>query len=273
MEEFEVDEEEYTGAAVFVEADDNVPSMPEEFYQNVEHFLARGPPKIKGEKKKKKGIDEEPKPSRQGTTLPMLPNPTKSKADLPPRPIQPVVASKVYAKSEKSKLKEIDPNLLMQAFAYTEQLAREAIVDEDEDGTGGKTGSAPQRSRPSNQRDLPLHPHTAPVDLGREESAPRRQAPKGSGKSGGAGVVKRLRSKTQAHTDSGPPPAGFTVSAIAEEDLKKNTVDFDALVANFEQGITLQKLQDELKSSKLSMQRSEDFMKQLARDLRSSKLK
>jgi hypothetical protein len=56
----------------------------------------------------------------------------------------------------------------------------------------------------------------------------------------------------------------FDVTVDSEVDSKKNAINFDELVANFQNGTTLKKLQRELEISKQSMQRSEAFLKSLS---------
>jgi hypothetical protein len=89
--------------------------------------------------------------------------------------------------------------------------------------------------------------------------------------------VKKLRSRSQASTITATAAAfdadnhsirgeAFRVAVEAEVDPRKNAVDFDDLVANFQDGITLHKLRRDLEESKRSMKRSEDFLRQLSKD-------
>jgi hypothetical protein len=247
---------------IAVTVDDVAPAMPTDFYENFEHFLSRAAPSLKVEKvknKSKRELEQEiaHEFSKKASSLPVLPHiqkktGTKSQ-DLPPRPIVPVVTSKVaeamHGKSKKSNNnKDLDIDLLQQAFQYVAQLS-DSAHDESSNDTG----------------DIRRHPSSAPERVTPEKAKPRG---KNSGLSAASGkkngVVKKLRLKTQQNDFE---DGSFNISAAAvEEESKKALFDVDALVANFEQGITMHKLQAELNSSKESMARSEAFMRQLARE-------
>lgn len=234
------------------------PVMPTEYYQSVEYFLSRAPPKLQGstsdkEKRKKKPDASDEKPP------PVLPQITKnSRADGSSKPkVQSKVSASIKGTAKAGPTqRNIDPNLLMQAFAYTDQLVREAEEEE------AKGGSAPHMTRPPLPgSDQSNHPRSAPYDLDADTGGSQNQKGGNGGRQKSkkkGGVVKKLRTQTQN--------AGFSVPVMAEEDHQKAAMDFDSLVANFQQGITLQKLQSELAASQQSMKQSEDFMKQLTRE-------
>lgn len=56
----------------------------------------------------------------------------------------------------------------------------------------------------------------------------------------------------------------FNVSNDLDSDNRRNPINFDELISNFQGGVTLQKLRKELEQSKQSMKNSENFMKQLS---------
>lgn len=260
-----------------------VPSMPDEYYHHVDEFLKRDPPKLKitDKTKKKKSLQQ----SDQIPIEAMKPSvllPSIGKRDIPkslPRqeliaPPKPKAVSKV-ASSIKAKnpgqSKRLDENLLLQAFAYTDKLAREALEEENE--IIQSTKSRPPQ--PGNWEDERALTRSAPIESSGDDFAPvmKPRASSGSGsvqksKKGSGGVVKKLRSQTQSDPSSASKggSSGFVVATMSEDDGQKAPLDFDSLVANFQQGVTLQKLQAELQASQQSMKRSEDFMKQLAKE-------
>jgi len=109
-----------------------------------------------------------------------------------------------------------------------------------------------------------------------------KSAPGGAKERAGAGLVKRLRESTQHQSHQASSgnallagaggsrkhhqgSADFSVTAVSEDDSgSRKTNDFDALVANFQQGLTLRKLQEELAASQSSMRRSEHAFRELA---------
>lgn len=244
------------------EVEDVAPVMPTEYYENFESFLSRGPPKLKIDKLKTKSKRELELEIAQEfsakAAVPVFPQISQKKGkqqqELPPRPVGVTATSKVAAtlqgKGNKPS-KDIDTNLLLQAFNYVAQLSSQDI-DDDEAGHDSQPhqhpSSAPERRSPHKEYS--------------SGKGGRPSASDGGGKK--AGVVKKLRQKTQQRDAMGDH--AFMVSAASEEELssKKAQLDFDALVANFEQGITLHQLQAELNSSKASMAKSEEFMRQLA---------
>jgi hypothetical protein len=208
------------------------------------------------------------------------------------------VKSKIYSDAKKGSRAQvhIDHNLLQEAFAYTEMLIKNAMEEETvENGAVGisrdtashKTGSNPA-NKPSDRTKSVSAPNHHEISSSVLESAygdgrpPLRKhigSHTGTGsshKSGAAvGVVKKLRSRSQASNITATAAAfdadhhssrsdAFRVAV--EADPRKNAVDFDDLVANFQDGITLHKLRRDLEESKRSMKRSEDFLRQLSKD-------
>ena len=239
-----------------------------------------------------------------GLMFPRLVPPIRVRNDEATPPEPPVKASKVkskiYSDAKKGSRAQvhIDHNLLQEAFAYTEMLIKNAMEEETvENGALGisrdtatrKTGSNPA-NKPSDRTKSVSAPNHHEISSSVLESAygdgrpPLRKhigSHTGTGsshKSGAAvGVVKKLRSRSQASNITTTATAfdadhhssrsdAFRVAVEAEVDPRKNAVDFDDLVANFQDGITLHKLRRDLEESKRSMKRSEDFLRQLSKD-------
>lgn len=78
-------------------------------------------------------------------------------------------------------------------------------------------------------------------------------------------MVKKLRNQTNGMN---PNPNAFQTAPDQEKlnSQHTNKLDFESLVCNFEQGLTLKKLQQDLLESKNSIQKSETFMKQLTKE-------
>jgi hypothetical protein len=259
-----------------VEVNEEPEAMPQEYYHGVDSFLSKPAPKIKISKKNSKS-ETQIRPSinndeinygvRKGEgILPRIggdkqpPKPPSSNK-LGPTGIKSKVASIRSNKPVNTKSKTIDTNLLMQAFSYTEQIVREEILEEQQamiadNYSNGQVSSAPNTRRPTNK-----YGENNPLMQQQPRSAPTGSKKQVAGKKGkGNGLVKKLRGGITADN------TGFGVATIHESDSRRNALDFDSLVANFEQGVNLQKLQDELKQSKASIAKSENFMRELARE-------
>jgi hypothetical protein len=150
--------------------------------------------------------------------------------------------------------------LLDQAFQYIDRIQQENILDEC-------NPLMDQRQSAS----APLLDRSNEVNTG---VMPPRNDRKGNTSSSGSiekkkksnnGVVKKLRSQTQANANSNKTSFD-TSSAPQEAGSARNVVDFDALVANFENGITLNQLKAELERSKESMKKSEDSMREITKE-------
>lgn len=276
------------------EIDDKAPEMPQHFYKDVESFLMMAPPKLKETGTKK--VKNAPKAPPVGVQLPdIYSNKLGGGESGPPRP--PVVASKVrsklHANTNKTKTQtQFDHSLLREAFAYTDKLLKEAIIEEaaaggqageygEHDGSrqpaprgsskkltgkSGSAGAAPQGK--------PLASRTAPIES--VYMAPHTDHQGGSGnrkKGDGAGkdrksVVKRMRAKIPSEAAmygaNNDTEGTFNVSNDLDSDNRRNPINFDELISNFQGGVTLQKLRKELEQSKQSMKNSENFMRQLS---------
>lgn len=280
---------------------DKAPEMPQHFYKEVESFLTREPPKVKDFSSKKiKNLGGKP-PS---ASAPMLPDiyarQSYVPAEAPPKPpqAQSKVREKLLSSTSKPKSSKqsagLDHNLLREAFAYTDRLLKEAIIEEASSQGAGTDHNEdyPHRQPPigksngkksNNSSQLRGQPsRTAPIESiymaphNDVYQATRKKADSaGSSRTGGpkGGAVKKLRAKIPSESalgygnDGSSEGAGFNITSEAELDSgKRNPINFDELISNFQGGITLQKLRKELEQSKQSMKNSENFMKQLSKE-------
>jgi uncharacterized spore protein YtfJ len=260
---------------------DKAPVMSSEFYDQVETFLRREPPKIgdsmkdgkSNKKKKKDGIADSDYPAQEFTQIPTLPP-----VNLPKRQAESINEAKPYRKkasdASSKKHKYIDSQLLKEAFAYTDDLLRNAVLEEaaayqlennDHHGRGMKkpAGAASQKERKT---------HSAPA----AEAAGDREylfygAPTGKGKNAPVNIVRSLKSKKKQGGGGGsgggrPVHADdFFVKKEDEVDLKRNPLNFEELVANFQQGITLERLRQELAESNKSLKQSNSAIRNIMR--------
>jgi len=280
------------------------PEMPKEFYDHVETFLKKPPPKMKASKRFANDF-----PEGEGVVVANK-KVVKKKNAVVPKASSTKTTVMLLAGS-KGKTKFIDEDLLRQAFEYTDQLSKEAAVDEEMEAaeklaaaaasedkralatmnrlarSGITVNSAPVVTMGQQPRSAPP---SVPISSKKGPSVALGSKKPGNATKGlsGISVVKRLRVQTggaitfssrgdqfpsnnnregsagQGRATSG---GGFDVSGVAvEEDLRRNVLDFDALVANFEQGLTISKLKTELQQSKSAMEASEQFMRKLAQD-------
>jgi hypothetical protein len=316
------DDGEYASSE-YVGDEEHVPKMPEHFYSDVDSFLSRPPPKVKGQGKKSRAKERLDEQITKSASLPVI---------MPPRQKAPKmqVESKVNTGRTKGPGKKhggytqrpLDMSLVQQAFQYTEQLQQAALDDElmngaeDDEGraTGGhrmkKSGSAPSASASGRDRergDPRQHAKTTATGIATNSSdkGPSRvMMSQEEGIYGGTGsgsnrplnqsaaaaaaapkkskgnMAKKLRTRTQSSDTGGKAAAmaaayssstgGFDTSVQQEVTMGRNAVDFDALVANFEQGLTLQKLRAELNESKENMEKSKQAMRQISKQASST---
>lgn len=281
--------------------DDKPPDMPVEFYHQIDQFLNKPPPSLEGgnasndkdRKKKKKqqqAADKPPLPA-EDATLPNLP--PAAGTERKPKKADKAVAGKVYAQPAPPAQRVIDPRLLKEAFEYTDQLLREAVVEEalekqaqavpSSKGKGPSNGiarkfAAAMESHAAHDEDAAsmayshsagaMFPRSAPAEMISTKRA--GMGSKKGGGSGGMGAVKMIRSlKNKAPAGDGPrralpPPAeDFVVARENEVDPKRHPVDFDNLVANFQSGASLDRLRKELADSQHSLAQSEEVVRKL----------
>lgn len=239
--------------------DDQVPLMPDDYYQNFEEFMRKGPPKISGDKLKKQSNKSDNKNENSAAEK-------GNKISLP--------QIKKREENNNSLKKKIDPKLLAQAFAYVDEISQQDIVEEDNEMDKSKSNTSQNFINPPrlgiNPYDAPPHPRSAPPEITNpklvDDGPYVQSSTKKKSKSKQYGAVKKLRNQTQMYNDT-----DFNVDTTEKHDYKRAALDFDSLVENFQQGITLSKLQEELNESKKSMARSEEFMKQLAKDFMSKR--
>lgn len=273
---------------------DKAPEMPQHFYKEVENFLTRAPPKLDSSTKKIKGLCGK----TPGSSAPILPDIYARQAfapsDGPPKP--PQAQSKVREKlmnstsKQKKQSSDLDHNLLREAFAYTDRLLKEAIIEEASMQGGGYQEENPQpqrqpsivksqskkanstaQSRAQPSRTAPVESiYMAPHNDGYQ--ARKKADSAGSSRAGPKGAVKKLRAKIPsesavAYGGNEAAEAGFNIGNEADAGSnRRNPINFDELISNFQGGITLQKLRQELEQSKQSMKNSENFMKQLSKE-------
>ena len=255
-----------------------LPQMPAEFYNGVDQLLRMSPPRLKS----KKRFDVEGASTIVGGNARSHPSAAPPSAptrkSVVPAPAQRGAAGK----------RHIDPNLLNEAFAYTDKLMREAVLEqkqEEAEETFAARRNEARSNKPSSAGGVlerSLNAYGGGGGGGRSaKSAPSgKKGPSSAKERLGAGLVKRLRS-TATGTGGGVEKSAsarallagagaassntFTVTAVSEDDSSgRKAMDFDALVANFTQGLTLRKLQAELAASQESMRRSQAAFKSLA---------
>lgn len=263
---------------------DKAPVMPSDYYDQVENFLRKEPPKIgdtmvtkdSKQKKKKKRQDEDEKPYSQIPTLPPVNLPRRQ---LEAAAAEPKPAKRKSSGGESKKPKAIDPQLLREAFSYTDQLLRNAVLEEANEhqleddyqdrSSNKKHAAVQQRERKT---------HSAPqqaADAGADRDYLFYGAPAAKGRTGAVNVVRNLKSKKkQQNSGAGGPYGGgvggrpvhsdeFFVKKEDEVDLKRNPLNFDELVSNFQNGVTLERLRKELEDSKNSLKQSKSAIRNL----------
>lgn len=161
---------------------------------------------------------------------------------------------------------ELDHSLLHEAFAYTDKLLRDAVMEEQfqqalQEDTSVKKG----------------HPRSAPADLEHEArgaaagiaayAASSGNNSQGKKKSnGGINAVRNLKKQGGGSGGGGNSKRGdFNVGGDNNEsDMRRNPLNFDELVSNFQNGTTLEKLRRELTESRNSLAQSESVIRELS---------
>lgn len=248
---------------------DKVPVMSNEFYEQVESFLRKEPPKIgdaiggKTKKKKKKGTSQEDEISeKEFSQIPTLPpvNPIRRQIETVPAEAK---VSKRKSSGESKKQKSIDPQLLREAFAYTDNLLRNAVLEEaaeqlDDDSNDRSRRQGAQKDRKT---------HSAPAADNGDRDYLFYGAPAGKGRNAPVNIVRSLKSKKKQQQSGGRPVHSetFSVKKEEEQDLKRNPLNFEELVANFQSGATLDRLRKELEDSQNSLKQSKSAIRNLMR--------
>lgn len=272
-----------------------VPKMPDDFYSDVDTFLNRPPPKAKGLKQKSKTREKLEEKIVKSTSFPNI------LLNQKPKKIESKVNTGRKGPGKKNDKRIIDDDLLQQAFEYTEKLQREATLENEYDEIiATATSKKKSNSAPHNlQSHTRLHHETEndgedgwseeeeEEDMGRRGRMatknkvdavsaaygnPRQKPPKSLSKGQAKkGVVRRLRSQTADMTTSQreAKEAAFDASSAAQDTTSRYAVDFDALVANFEQGTTLRALKAELEESRASLARSKQAVQKISSEMAS----
>ena len=238
------------------EDDIAAPVMPQDFYCGFDSFLNKPPPKL--------GDIATKADDRVGLAPPSLEVLKKERDDLlKQQRLDPdnkkkaksiSIENKQATGKNKSKL-PFNENLLREALEYTEKLLREHNDTEDESDPSSnkiskgpkysiRLNNVPEDSSNNNRIDNPVRRRGGSMD--------RIQKKKG--------LVKKLRTQTKISSE----PLDFNTSSNNTElDMKRSPIDYDALVANFEQGLTLKMLKAELEESQRNMARSQEAMKKM----------
>ena len=290
---------------------DKAPEMSNEFYMEIDQFLKKPPPKVhlddpgSGKKKKKKPLKQQ-KPSHfppiSQTSYDLYQN--EYNLDQLPPPnlpvneedyLQQLEESHHHQRGKRSKKKgsnntsnlyqnpinpnkdtkprAIDNQLLREAFAYTDQLLREAVIDEANSmthqdlpqGSSSKTRNLQPRSAPA---DLPQSKHkhieeaySSTITTGKSQK--KKSSSSSSTASHKVNVVRQLKQSKQLQHDN-EFSIGIGISDTEGPDLKRNAVNYDELVYNFQHGVNLEKLRKELQQSKQSLAQSEGIIRELS---------
>lgn len=268
----EIDHDEYENGIEDevqpIAVDENPPPMPKEYYHEVENFLSKPPPKFtssdnnkKNEKERKKEMKELKKSSSHSSMLPEIKNSKQSKE----KKANGNVGSRRPPRQPNNQgPRMLDISLLQQAFEYVEKLQHDVDLIDEEEKVGivneRKANSAPTQS--SNFDKPTVSERVTSFNLDSHKSEKRS-------------MVKKLRSQTQ-HTASNQickeNAKGFDTSMSQQDGgCLRNAIDYESLIANFQNGIMLNQLKTELEQSQASMKKSEDYLKSAARDFRTRK--
>lgn len=224
---------------------------------------------------------------------------------IPPSDRQPVktknksTKDKTSGNSGKKIATQIDQSLLSEAFEYTDRLLKEAVIEEAQQqhqiqqqqkavstghtshsgyaaaGHRGDVNEDRHHTQQASSQPSARHAKSAP-DSVYGSSAKQQRSGSGSNKEGGNSVnaIRRLKSNkqtggtssTQKSSSSSNLNTGFNTATEGEGDSRRNAVDFDELVANFQTGATLQRLRKELEASQASMASSQSYLRNLSKD-------
>ena len=229
---------------------EEIPIMPPDFYAGVDLFLRKSPPRLKG--KKRMDVEASAALGKRDQKS------SRSVAAAPRRSVPvPVLRG------------TLDTSLLHEAFAYTDKILREAVHEEAQAERQARSGNNSGNNNNSHHQ-LPERrggsagSALVPAAAARNPYSDNPRSAPGKGSSAakdrtGAGLVKRLRQQTQPNSASS---SGFDVSRLDDEAARKS--EFDNLVLNFQQGLTLKKLQAELAASQQAMRRSEGMVREIA---------
>jgi hypothetical protein len=271
-----------------------VPKMPVAFYEDVNAFLSRAPPQIDS------GSAPPPKKAPRGTSTAINATAASSgmTGSLGPSGKPKSLKSKI---KQIEKQRQLDESLLHEAFAYAEELNRETAAAEEliakqrssPRDRGADKGRVHQQMEPAPSSNRLLASALSAPALGAQAHAAQSkpsaadlygQGAKASGSGGGGGkktkggrdkgrekggMVGRLRSKTAGDSGSGGAFSNLSASSLDvlhQQQQRRSGLDIDSLVENFEKGILLNQLRQELAASKQSLQDSDAYMRQMSKD-------
>ena len=227
------------------------PVMPEEFYQKVEGFLTQPAPKVVN-------LTEKPKKHQLSVGAKDFKSKVKSFTSLKVR-----TNENSDHRTKGGSSKEFNLDLLQQAFAYSEKLAREALEEEESAVRGGDSNDSNNITA--------FKTTNALIDASAMKSKQRNGKPKAAGNEKSISIVKRLRDQTKQNSnpkfnknEDAALSTSFSVQSIPEEDIRRNVLDFDSLISNFQSGANISKLKQELMQSQQSKSNSEQYMRQIA---------
>lgn len=297
---------------------DIAPEMPNEFYQNVESFLSKAPPKIndtiptKLKKLTNNKTNNEKDVSNQSNNIQngmMFPRINHLNPPQPPHNYNHIinnnnivnnnginnnkaskVKSKIYNDANKKNKSHIDHKLLQEAFEYTDMLLKESILQNENEqilseeyhvssnnNSNSKINIISNQNRTYSLENIYNTTNTITSNNNNE----KKNKIKTNSTNNAVGIVKKLRNKSISSTknsieknnnnniDINNDNSNFMIGIKNENDNiedKKNAINFNELIINFQDGITLQKLKKDLEESQKSMKKSEDFMKQLSKE-------
>jgi hypothetical protein len=123
-----------------------------------------------------------------------------------------------------------------------------------------------QQQHQQHQQQQQSLPRSAPADLEHDAHSNRVGVASIKKKStGGINAVRNLKKQ------QGPPPqcqsqkrGDFSVVENSEADMRRNPLNFDDLVSNFQNGTTLERLKRELAESQRSLSQSETVIRDLS---------
>eukprot|EP01034_Spumella_vulgaris_P029423 gene29423-36477_t len=127
------------------------------------------------------------------------------------------------------------------------------------------------------EKDQTRHVKSAPQSIYGNTSEKQQRGSSGNNKEGGNSVNAIRRLKSTKSTGGAPTQksssgsssnlnTGFNTTTEGEVDSRRNAVDFDELVANFQSGATLQRLKKELEQSQASMANSQNYLRNLSKE-------
>ncbi|KAJ1427001.1 hypothetical protein B484DRAFT_450452 [Ochromonadaceae sp. CCMP2298] len=271
-----------------VDENDSAPPMPVNFYEGLDSFLMKGPPKLNESSGlvKKKKAKQSRAPGGPGLVLPDI-NKQEMESE-PPRP--PQLPSKVRSKIAGTKRvpaqTRFDHGLLQEAFAYTDKLLQDNVEEEAgagrdggrsaPAGAGAGAGAQKVHRSPSGKtlmlsRAAVMETMYRAVPSSNQPGAKKKASVVAGGRAAGAaGAVSKLKGKVRAGASTGSgrydAGGGGFATTDASDSSKRSAATFDDLVANFRDGVMLQKLRQELEQSKTSMAKSETFMRELSKE-------